>query len=255
VSFHCTFYTCIASNLIRRFSFRNRQNSEISSVGCDAFVNKVAFVSKVAFGMKLLSGIVLVVCLSSVCSMKIDCEFKIYGWKYIGSAYLCYSSAINTGSPTIIEELHGTHLSGKTNADVLGFWDKGRQMQYIPSNLATFFPNLKAIAFDAPLLQVISSDLKPFPNLVWFYSSGCQFTSIEGDLFQHTKKLQEIEFHDGKLESVGDNLLSGLNELEVANFESNTCISSYAKTPEEMEELKEKLSALCPSKKEQNVQL
>jgi hypothetical protein len=178
----------------------------------------------------------------------INCNFIMAEWGVIpiGSAYNCWSKSENTGILTIIEEVRGTHQTGKSNVDVLNFREDG-VLQYIPTNLVDYFPNLKGMLFyEQKLLRLIASDLKPFPNLVGFYSRGGLFTSIEGDLFQHTKKIQRIDIQVGKLQNVGENILSGLNELTVAWFVAHPCIYYQAATPEQIQELKQKLLVLCP---------
>lgn len=49
---------------------------------------------------------------------------------------------------------------------------------------------------------------------------------IDGDLFQHTKKLQFIEVSNGNFQNVGENLLSGLNALTNVWFGYNICTFS-----------------------------
>lgn len=147
----------------------------------------------------------------------------------------------------MIEEVRGTHSHGKTNADVQLFIERGSILSTFPANLASTFPNLKGITFWAPFLKLSSSDLKPFPNLLLFISNGGAFTDIKGDLFRNTRKLQQISFYVEKLESVGANLLTGLNDLVSLSFESKGCIEVFrANTPQLIQELTQKLLLQCP---------
>lgn len=177
----------------------------------------------------------------------VNCKFQMMNWgSPLGNIYFCDSRSDNMGNLTVIEEINGEHLSGKNNQNVQGFLENGWELQYIPSNLAEFFPNLKALLIYGPLLRLVASDLKPFPNLVMFTSQGSELTSIDGDFFQHTRKLQIIEVSYGKLQNVGENILSRLNELTRADFRSNSCIQFYAESSQRIAELKKKLLTECP---------
>lgn len=169
--------------------------------------------------MKFVAGIFLVHIVSFGQSVIVNCKFKTSFWEDpVGIAYTCQSIAENTGNFKFIEEVRGSHLSGKSNVDVLVFQESGNKLQFIPTNLVNFFPNLTVIWLNAPLLQLTASDLQPFPNLIRFDSFYGEFKSIDGDLFQSTKKLKVILVFVNKLENVGENLLSGLNELTFVRF-------------------------------------
>jgi hypothetical protein len=198
--------------------------------------------------MKFAAGIVLVFFVSFGQSVILHCDFYMKPWNNVGIGYEanCYTEI--TGMPTFIEEVRGTHLSGKGNLNVEFFYEQGNLLTSIPRNLERFFPNLKGIYFFAPLSQVSSNDLRPFRNLVSFESVNGRFTSIPGDLFQHTRQLTQIIFSVPGLESVGTNLLTGLNELTHLTFESLKCIERFhANTPQLIQELKEKLRVQCPA--------
>jgi hypothetical protein len=197
--------------------------------------------------MKFASGIILVVFASFGQSVILNCRFDMTNWDVV-SGYMCYSNTENTGKLTTIEEVRGEHSSGKGNEDVDSFYEYGN-LTSIPTNLASFFPNLKAIIIIAPLFQLSSSDLKPFPNLVLlrFHSWYAKFTSLEGDLFQYTRKLQRINFSVPALKNVGANLLTGLNDLVYVFFIESGCIRYFdANTPQRIQELKQKLLLQCP---------
>jgi hypothetical protein len=196
--------------------------------------------------MKFVFGTFLVVFVSFGQSVILNCRFEMTN-RGFGIVYECFSRAENTGNSTIIEEVRGKHLINKTNEDVESFFENGNKLTSIPTNLASFFPKLKAIIIIAPLLQLSSSDLKPFPNLVRFDLAYGKFTSIDGDLFQYTRKLKIILFYVPELKNVGENLLTGLDDLLHVTFYSNRCIGYFdAKTPQEIQELKQKLLLQCP---------
>lgn len=179
-------------------------------------------------------------------NVNLYCEFSVITHNPLGSYYTCIGNIENTENPTFIEELQGAHLNGKSNADVAVFYERNSFLRFIPSNLADIFPNLRAIVIFGPLRQIVSNDFKPFPDLLWFYSTGARVTSIDGDLFQPTPKIMWAQIIDGKLENVGRNILDGLEDLKWADFRRNTCINFSGESPEVIEELKEKLLVQCP---------
>lgn len=198
--------------------------------------------------MKVLTAVILMLfasnCQGVDCKV-VDCKFGTVNFGFLGSLYACEATGENTGNLTFIEELRGVHLSGKSHADVEAYREYGR-LKSIPSNLNNFFPNLKGIYMYSQSSSPSANDLKPFSNLLWFSSNFGDLTSIDGDLFQHSKKLQGFEFHTIKLENVGENLLSGLNSLRRAKLTYNTCINFDADTPQKIEELKKMLLEQCP---------
>jgi hypothetical protein len=197
--------------------------------------------------MKAFATIVLLMFASFGDSIIITCNFQLWDFGIgLGIIYECDSMAVeNSGNLTIIEEIRGSHMSGKTNANVLGFWERSGNLNYIPSNLNSFFPNIRGFhSANSPLLKVSASDLQPFPNLVRFSVITAHFTSIEGDLFQHTRNLRRVEFNRGRLTSVGENLIHGLNQLTFMQF-FNPCLNFTANTPDLMLKMKQNLLLEC----------
>jgi hypothetical protein len=58
-------------------------------------------------------------------------------WKFVERVYV--SQTENTGNSTFLEEIRGTHLSGKRNADVESLWEQGFKLTAILKNLVSFF--------------------------------------------------------------------------------------------------------------------
>lgn len=237
-----SYYSCGLANLIR-----NIKKAELKKISVSFENSKVE-----KFEMKFAVGIVLVVFVSFGQSVILNCRFQIANRGGYGSFYECVTAANNTGNLRIIEEVRGTHLSGKSNADVESFYELGHTLTSFPANLASFFPKLKAIAFAGLNSKISSSDLKAFPNLIVFEiinaNGTIKFPTIDGDLFQYTKKLQRITFAVSGVTSVGTNLLTGLNDLAVLYIQSRGgCIYFVANTKQEVLAWKEKLLLQCSS--------
>lgn len=196
--------------------------------------------------MKIITVAVLLIFTSQSQGLIFNCEFK-FSDEYLinmGSIYGCTIGTEITGGLSLIEEVRGNHLSGKSNANVEGLYEVSVKLLFIPSNLANFFPSLKSLRIFSPLIRITANDLKPFPNLLVFQSSHGKFENIDGDLFQHTKKIQQIYFYwDGKLKNDNENFLNGLDALTQVWFD-NTDMQVFADTPQKVEELKQKISEI-----------
>lgn len=89
--------------------------------------------------MKILFASTLLFFVSNCQSVIINCQYQEYDWPVLGIAYECRSNAEFSGNLTIVQVVRGTHLRGKTNADVDVLFETGETLQSIPRNLASFF--------------------------------------------------------------------------------------------------------------------
>jgi hypothetical protein len=109
--------------------------------------------------MKNIIGIFFLIFASSGECVVMNCIFGMDNWNFLGFVYTCVSQADNTGNLRLIEEVLGSHESEKSNSDVVVLREVSGQLQNIPLNLVDFFPNLKHIFFNAPLLKLSANDL------------------------------------------------------------------------------------------------
>jgi Leucine-rich repeat (LRR) protein len=103
------------------------------------------------------------------------------------------------------------------------------------------------------LKTISADDLKQFPKLEILFLNMNKLVSLDGNLFQHTRKLQSVDFYANELEHVGENLLTGLENLKYASFQNNPCIDIYANTHQKVQELNDQLPIKCAMKK--NIEL
>lgn len=177
-----------------------------------------------------------------------DCQFIIYGgFPVLGNLYTCQPNVHASESGSVLEDVRGNHLEVMSNRDVYSLYIFRQDLTFIPKDIGKFFPNLKGIYYQNSNLSTISSDdLKPFTQLLAFEVYLGNLVSLDGNLFQHNINLQYISFSSNKIEHIGHNLLGGLNQLQMADFSRNICVSMYASGSEEIRELKEQLPILCP---------
>lgn len=164
-----------------------------------------------------------------------------------GDVYQCRAVVRHSGSGRILDDVIGDHLSdGKSNVDVehLNLWNQ--DMNFIPFSIDKFFPAIKAISwYNSKLLTITADDLKQFPNLIFLGLWMNNLVTLDGDLFKFTPKLQLIDVDGNQIENVGENLLSNLKDLTVADFSLNVCIDAFALTAEDIPDFIVKLEANC----------
>lgn len=179
----------------------------------------------------------------------IQCNYSIEnGAGIYNNYYVCAATVISEENPTTVTEINGTHLTGFNNAfnndHVKGFWMQNENLSSTPKGIENFFPNLEEFAWYSGISTIDSSTFKPFPELLRIGFGSNKIVSLDGNLFQYTRKLQEINFSRNKLEHVGHDLLKGLTATVL--FGSNPCISARAYSIEEIQELNLLLPIRCP---------
>lgn len=180
--------------------------------------------------------------------VEFQCKYEIANLNGLGSSYICHATIISVERPSITTNISGTHEAGKVNADVNNFWvENHRILTKIPNGIEQSFANLQVFLWrDGRISTIDSNTFKPFPNLLIIYLGYNQLVTLDGDLFQHTRKLRELFFESNLFEHVDHDILTGLTDLTFADFSSNPCIDAWADTPEGMQELKLQLTIQCP---------
>lgn len=191
--------------------------------------------------------LIVALCVSIVNAVSFQCEFTTATATTIGNVYTCRPTVINADAGPVLDSVTGNHAIGKNNNNVDCLWVLNQVLKYVPQNIINFFPNIKVLAWYSSGLQSVSAaDFQSFPNLLYFESMGNPIVTIDSDLFLYTPKVTYVGFNYNSLESVGADLLTGLNFLEVVYFEQNTCINRIAETRAAIDLLNKDLPFLCP---------
>lgn len=176
----------------------------------------------------------------------LQCNYSSTTWPLLGAVYNCRANVIE-GNTNLIEEIIGDHLNERSNEDVQGLQCTEQVLSTIPQNLASFFPNLRAVDFsNAQILTLVAADVSQLTNLAFFRVFNNRLTSIEGNLLSSNLHLQYVDFGRNLLETVGENLLGNLNALSAADFSGNTCIDMQVSSPAGIANLNKQLPLRCP---------
>jgi hypothetical protein len=188
---------------------------------------------------------------SSASGIYIKCKFNDdVDWSVIGKVYTCKVTSTNfSDNSTHITGVGGTHLSGKSSADV-GMIQFGlsykcpENLHKIPKGFLKHFPNFIGLYFyECPISTLNGDELDEYPNLQYYSHKISNLISIPGNFFKSTPNMKFISFVFNKIQHVGANLLDHLKNLEQVWFYKNSCIMQNAtKVPAFIEELRQK----CP---------
>lgn len=182
------------------------------------------------------------------CGVEIQCNFAIMTFNGYARSYKCKPTFSSLENPTTFTEVSGTHQTGRSHADVIGFFVTGEKtLTKIPNGIEFFFTNLDEFVWTPGMLSSIDSNIfKPFPNIYIIDISDNKLVMLGNDLLEYTPNLKQAYFHRNLLKEVGQDLLTGLDYLKIVDFRFNQCISTRANTSELIQELKIQLQIQCP---------
>lgn len=198
------------------------------------------------FGFHVKFILVAVIASFTVDAVQFNCEFRFLSISKFGGAYSCIPTVTLTGS-TSLESVSGVHQTGSTNDKVGCIWIERQNLPFFPQGIVNFFKNLRALYFFETILQSISAeDLQPFPQLELLGLYMVNLTSLDGDLFKFNPLLKYISLGNNKIQHIGHDLVTNLNNLEDLSLFGNICINQSAKNRTAVAELAPQLSVLCP---------
>jgi len=178
----------------------------------------------------------LLLCLLSMSiyssTLNLECNFNMHSYATISLVYRCeVTTNVSIKSPedAVIESVSGTHMSGKSNDDVIAFNAESKVVEYLPKGLEKFFKNLKVIRISIGQFKEISQlDLKPFPNLLYLQLDSNYIEILEDNLFVNHPNMQVVWFQSNKMLHIGKNVFNKMNKITWLGFGSNPCIDTYA---------------------------
>lgn len=208
--------------LLRQFLLRQRK-CKLTLQLLDPFLMELQFRRKIQFAILLLAS-----ALAVTNGIQVSCSYSTMGMSYVsGSPYTCQATLTEDGSDDITL-LSGAHTGSMTNANVQGFYVMGAyqtKFNKLPSNLATYFPNLVYISVDNTRMKTLTSaDLKPFSNLVYFSAQMNLLRVLPGDTFDFNLYLAYLNLAYNSIQYVGAGFLSKNTLLTNIQFQYNRCL-------------------------------
>jgi len=128
-----------------------------------------------------------------------------------------------------VDNITGTHLTGKNNDNVEGIYVPQGQVHYFPRGLNTIFRNLKGIYIqNTGLKEIHQRDLKYFPKLMVLDLISSNLEIIEENLFEFNPDLEQIYLQSNKITHIDPNVFDNLIKVKTLNLLENTCINTQA---------------------------
>jgi len=109
---------------------------------------------------------------------------------------------------------------------VEGFYAEFETIKFFPKGLDKLFKNLKLIhMYYCDLKEIHQSDLKPFPNLVYFRLALNKIEVIEAGLFDYNPNLEFVGFWESKIIHIDPNVFDHLYKLSYLWLSTVPCIN------------------------------
>lgn len=197
--------------------------------------------------MILKSVLITCVLIAGVLSVTLRCDFRSMTWVALGTQYGCGAVFTSYENETILTNVTGDHMDGRSDDDVKLLLVSDRYLIRLPINIEKFFPNLIGIRwYGGAIMTLNEEDLRPFPNMRGLDFGRNQIVTLDGNLLRNSLDLQWIFLDSNLIEQVGADLLYGLNDLGRVDFRFNPCIDMNANSQAAIEELNRLLPINCP---------
>lgn len=176
----------------------------------------------------------------------LNCLFEMKLFERIDSVYTCVGTVLDDGSGNEnVSAVYGTHETGKRHEDVYGIALRQQNLEFVPTNIEQFFPNIVAIdLYNNSITSISNRHLAPFPNLQYLTLLRNKITTIDGDLFDGINVMKHISFTSNNIRNVGHDL--NLPTDGAIFFTETQCISQTATSPDAVASLKLNLLRNCP---------
>lgn len=196
------------------------------------------------FGSSRLVSFTLLNLISIISSLRIDCEY--FAIKKLVSICKVSDLAVSSTNETVTG-VSGTlpgivDYANITSLDI----DSSPELEFLPSGIEKFFPNLEKIAIvETGLRAITSDDLKEFPKLKSLILRNNKLSEIDSNLFEFNQHVEHIDLSGNELKFIGTNVLKPLANLKKINISNNQCANETASDPSEIKKLKVRLNENC----------
>ncbi|KAL7013486.1 hypothetical protein ACKWTF_015422 [Chironomus riparius] len=159
----------------------------------------------------------------------IECNYKdsnnYHVLKNIYSCTVNNDPNILTRDSAQINSINGEHMSSKSFNDVISFDVRSKTIQVFPRGLQTYFKYLKVIYMEkCGLKEIHQAELKPFPDLIYFFLNSNSIEVIEEGLFDNNPNLEAIGFWESKIVHIDAKVFDILTKLRFFWLSGTPCV-------------------------------
>lgn len=222
------------------------------------------------FKTKILTVFLIIISISKSLQLTVNCDYNNspstatgrIKWKLVKDPYSCTVTTLRVKSKLLVDGVTGTHLNGKSNADVKALKIIGGGVvsssgnsssdkvlsvcEIIPAGIGSVFPNIEALTvWRSNLKSVSSRDLQQFGNLreVWLFANELEY--LESKLFQYNPKVEVVSFNSNSIKFIGANFFDYLPKLQKAYFVYNDCVNGDAVDDKKLVSIKDEIKKNC----------
>ena len=177
--------------------------------------------------MKIL--ILIFALISVTLAVTLNCKFVMGYGTNLPLTYGCYQSTLsNINETETLTAVYGTHMSGKSNADVgYLFIDSVASLTFFPRGIINFFANLIAIYINRCNISTLRGfELNVFIKLRWFGFQNQPLERIPGNLFANKPLVHFASFQSNNIKHVSYDLLSSFSTAYIRKFGSQLLCQS-----------------------------
>ncbi|XP_070492483.1 protein artichoke-like [Chironomus tepperi] len=172
--------------------------------------------------MELKVLVLLSIFFGSALGQSIQCTYRnttIFGDIH----YICDLAIQNPAGLDDFTAINGTHLAGRTNADVTGiFIVSGSRTINFPRILCSQFPN--SVYIDFSFMDVVTigeNTLNGCRNVEWLRFWYNEIEEIHERAFANNSRLNYLDLDNNELRTLPENVFNGLSSLEELELSNN----------------------------------
>lgn len=185
--------------------------------------------------MKLIISFLLIISIDKLVHASNDesersvkCEtIKKFMWSKVGLISTCKASSsieINTFETEIADIVDSKGYSLRKSNNILGLWIKNAKVSFIPGNVKTIFPQLKALSVEnSGLLTLDKEDMRQFGGdiiQISFFDNSIR--ALKGDLFEFNNNLEYVDFSSNPIEFIDARIFDNFGgDIEMKLFNTN----------------------------------
>lgn len=172
-----------------------------------------------------------------------NCSIELSDFQHLRNASFCN---VTNEQITFLQTIDFSSLTIQSDQNIEGIVAVNMNIDCLPKGLSYIFPNLKILTVtnSHKLVQVKQHDLN-YTFLEYLNLSCNKIDGLESNLFKNNKNLKYLDLHNNNIKIIGLFIFRNISDLGYVNFLNNSCISSSASNPSDLEIIKKWIEISC----------